>query len=316
MVSDVDSAITPVELLRSPWKSHLSDLLSIPQEFLLFASPFITLPVAQWIGEYLARNTAIQQVRILCLTNLRVQSVLAGSLELEGLAQLGRAFPNFATIHLPGLHAKVYIADRKSAIVTSGNLTHGGLKGNCEYGVAIRIPKLVGEIRQDFEGYARLGAPLSVDEITDFAKELEGLRTEFQARERQAIRTAGAAFKRKLRNAQDRVLRFRAKGKSNQAIFCDTIEYLLAKGPLRTTDLHPFIQQVHPDLCDDSVDRVIDGLNFGKKWKHHVRTAQQALKREGRISYDGERWLRNQFPRKKSSLYQRIDSTSLAKSAG
>jgi PLD-like domain len=290
MVSGVDSAISPVELLRSPWRSNLSDLLSIPQEFLLLASPFITQPVAQWIGEHLAKNTAIKQMRILCLTNLRVESVLAESLELEGLAQLGRAFPTFASIHLPGLHAKVFIADHKRAIVTSGNLTHGGLKGNCEYGVAIRIPELVREIRQDFEGYARLGAPLSVDEITDFAKELEDLRTAYQVRERQVIRKAGAAFKLKLRSAQDRVLRFRAKGKSNQAIFCDTIEYLLSKRPLQTTELHPLIQQIHPDLCDNSVDRVIEGVNFGKKWKHHVRTAQQALKREGRISYDGERW--------------------------
>lgn len=290
MVSEVDSAISPVELLRSPWRSHLSDLLSIPQEFLLLASPFITQPVAQWIGEHLAKNTAIQQMRILCLTNLRVESVLAGSLELGGLAQLGRSFPNFALIHMPGLHAKVFIADYKRAIITSGNLTHGGLKGNCEYGVAIRIPELVQDIRQDFEGYARLGAPLSVDEIADFAKELEDLRAAYRVRERQIIREAGAAFKRKLRSAQDRVLRFRAKGKSNQAIFCDTIEYLLSKGPLKTTELHPLIQQIHPDLCDDRVDRVIEGVNFGKKWKHHVRTAQQALKREGRISYDGERW--------------------------
>src|SRR5271157_5775979 len=161
MVSEVDSAISPVELLRSPWRSHLSDLLSIPQEFLLLACPFITQPVAQWIGEHLAKNTAVQQMRILCLTNLRVESVLSGSLELEGLTKLGRAFPNFAPIHLPGLHAKVFIADYKRAIITSGNLTHGGLKGNCEYGVAIRIPELVRQIREDFEGYARLGATLS-----------------------------------------------------------------------------------------------------------------------------------------------------------
>jgi hypothetical protein len=35
---------------------------------------------------------------------------------------------------------------------------------------------------------------------------------------------------------------------------------------------------------------MIDGVNFGKKWKHQVRTAQQHLKRQGEISFDGERW--------------------------
>jgi hypothetical protein len=47
---------------------------------------------------------------------------------------------------------------------------------------------------------------------------------------------------------------------------------------------------MHPDLCDDKLDRVIGGVNFGKKWKHLVRSAQQALKREGCIALDGSKW--------------------------
>jgi len=35
---------------------------------------------------------------------------------------------------------------------------------------------------------------------------------------------------------------------------------------------------------------VIDGVHFGKRWKHYVRTAQAFLKRKGQIYYDGERW--------------------------
>ncbi len=278
-----------VELLRSPWEASLSNLVSIPEQFLLFASPFITRPVARKIGDHLAKSSAIRSLQIVCLTNLRVESVLSGSLELEGIAELGRAFKNFYTIHLPALHAKVFIADYKLAIITSGNLTHGGLNANYEYGVALRRPQLVREVRLDFEGYARLGAPLTVEEITNFASELAELRTEFQANERRAVRAASAAFRGRLRKAQDRVLRFRAT-KSNHAIFSETIEFLLSKGPMATADLHPLIQLMHPDMCDDSVDRVIEGVNFEKKWKHLVRSAQQALKREGRIAYDGSKW--------------------------
>jgi hypothetical protein len=190
---------------------------------------------------------------------------------------------------MPALHAKVFIADYKLAIITSGNLTHGGLKGNYEYGVALRRPELVREVRLDFEGYARLGAPLTVEEITDFASELAELRTEFQANKRRVVRAASAVFRGKLHKAEERILRFRAT-KSNHAIFSETIEYLLSKGPMKTADLHPLIQQMHPDLCDDSVDRVIEDVNFGKKWKHLVRSAQQALKREGRIAFDGSKW--------------------------
>ena len=59
---------------------------------------------------------------------------------------------------------------------------------------------------------------------------------------------------------------------------------------MRTEELHPLVQLLHPDLCDDSVDRVIDGEHFGKKWKHYVRNAQQYLKRHGEIRFDGSRW--------------------------
>mgnify|MGYP001617338381 CR=1 FL=1 len=67
--------------------------------------------------------------------------------------------------------------------------------------------------------------------------------------------------------------------------------YLLQKhGPLTTTQLHPLIQNLHPDLCDDGIDRVIDGVHFGKRWKHMVRNAQQYLKRSGQIRFDGRCW--------------------------
>lgn len=286
----VENSAESIALLRNPWDAQLVHLLSIPQEFLLVASPFITRSVANWVGEQLSRNVSAAKLQILCLTNLRIESILSGSLELEGLSDLGRAFQGFVPIHLPALHAKVFVADRKFAIVTSGNLTRGGLRVNHEYGVAIKAPRLVREVRNDFEGYAKLGARLRIDEIASLAEEFSELRNEYQASERRILKTAGTAFRSRLRAAEDKVLHIRARGNSNHAIFCDTIEYLLSKRPLSTAELHPLIQQIHPDLCDDSVDRVIDGVSFGKKWKHLVRNAQQALKRIDRVSFDGTKW--------------------------
>ena len=59
---------------------------------------------------------------------------------------------------------------------------------------------------------------------------------------------------------------------------------------MSTDELNPLIQKIHPDLCDDSVDRVIDGRHFGKKWKHAVRTAQQYLKRTEQIELHEGLW--------------------------
>jgi hypothetical protein len=61
---------------------------------------------------------------------------------------------------------------------------------------------------------------------------------------------------------------------------------------LMTVTLHDLIEQIHPDLCDNSVDRIIDGKRFGKKWKHAVRTAQQQLKRKGLVTIENGAWSR------------------------
>ena len=57
----------------------------------------------------------------------------------------------------------------------------------------------------------------------------------------------------------------RLRGESTNATFAKTILYLLRRrGPMATEELHPHIQRIHPDLCDDSVDRVVAGENYGK----------------------------------------------------
>lgn len=47
---------------------------------------------------------------------------------------------------VPQLHAKIYMADQKEAIVASANLTHGGMVSNCEAGIWSNDPVLVREI--------------------------------------------------------------------------------------------------------------------------------------------------------------------------
>jgi hypothetical protein len=73
-------------------------------------------------------------------------------------------------------------------------------------------------------------------------------------------------------------------------LYAEAILYALAQGPLRTEQLHPKIQNLLPDLCDDEIELIINGEQFGKRWKHAVRNAQQYLKRSGQIKFDGTRW--------------------------
>ncbi|HWP84019.1 MAG TPA: phospholipase D-like domain-containing protein [Terriglobia bacterium] len=260
------------------------------QQNLLLASPFIKASQAGRIVDSLQRRDVQDKLQVLLITDIRPESALSGATDLEAIVNLGRNLSGFTLTHLPSLHAKVYVADDKMAVITSGNLTAQGVSGNIEYGVAFTESSWVQEIRTDFERYARLGAQIPLSEITSLAEELVELKGLFQTAQRSVRAQAKRAFEQKLQSAQVRVLRNRARGKTTHSILSETILFLLAKGPLTTSALHPLIQRLHPDICDDTVDRIIDGVHFGKKWKHHVRNAQQFLKRQGRIRYDGQRW--------------------------
>jgi len=225
------------------------------------------------------------------ITDLSARNVCQRATDPEALRQL-RGYARHTVIrHLPGVHAKVYVADDDVAIIGSGNLTAGGLYRNFEYGVEVRSDPISRRIKRDVLDYGALGAdmpPAQLDAYCEAADELHSLFDEQQRSTRREIRRL---FQQSLRNAQDSLIRVRLAGGPVHTVFARTIEYLLRSlGPLSTEALHPVIRAIHPDLCDDSVDRVIDGKRFGKKWKHAVRTAQQQLKKRGVVCYEGGLW--------------------------
>jgi hypothetical protein len=164
------------------------------------------------------------------------------------------------------------------------------LWGNVEYGVALTAEGIVKEVRSDFESYASLGAKISINDIEALSIQMEGPKVLYEKAEKSIRAQARHAFEERLQLTRLQLMRHRAKGKTTHAILSNTLRFLLAKRPLRTEELQPLVQLLHPDLCDDSVDRVIGGVHFGKKWKHYVRNAQQYLKRNGEIRFDGARW--------------------------
>jgi len=137
----------------------------------------------------------------------------------------------------------------------------------------------------------RVNSKISLDTLTALTVATQ----ELQAIKHRADTSINArlkkAFQERTETAHLELLKARVEGKTTHGLLCDTVIYLLQRhGPLATADLHPLIQQIHPDVCDDTIDRVIGGVHFGKKWKHYVRNAQQALKRQGMIGFDGRRW--------------------------
>lgn len=278
-------------LLSSPWATHYYSLIEMAQEELFIAAPYIVGAPLRKTSAILKEKQRGNPLRVNVLTNLAIESLLAGSLDIEALLSLVNSVANVTVTYLPGLHAKIYIADSKAAVITSANLTNNGLSRNHEYGVLLHDPILVRQVRKNLTMYGALGSHISLDTLTALTLATQELQAIKQRVDTSTNARLKKAFQERTETAHLELLKARVEGKTTHGLLCDTVIYLLQRhGPLATADLHPLIQQIHPDVCDDTVDRIISGVHFGKKWKHYVRNAQQALKRQGVIGFDGRRW--------------------------
>lgn len=218
------------------------------------------------------------------LSDLSPTHLLQASTDPAALQLLLTSVGRGSLRHLPRLHAKVYVFDSTYAIVTSANLTAGGIYRNFEYGIGIADRATVSRIRDSVEAYAELGAAVELEQLARYCTLALEVRRRVAAQMSTVAREAQVQLEQSIRETEDELLRLRVRGGRITPLFGQTILYLLRQhGPLSTRELHPLIQQIHPDLCDDSVDRVIDGVHYGKRWKHWVRSAQQRLKDENRI---------------------------------
>lgn len=277
------------QLLCSPWAGEFDALLGRASTSLILCAPFIGRGPCDRVRR---RLSALHDARfqMTMLTDLSRDNILSGATDVTAIADVVKDFPTATIRFLPSLHAKVYVADETHAIVTSANMTDSGLHRNFEYGMLIDDPRTVRAIRCDVLQYASLGSPVDRAQLDGFAATVAELRVMRRAAERSLRNRLRREFDRRLRHFDDALLRARAAGRSAHAIFADVILHLLRQGPMSTVDLHRAIARIHPDLCDDTVDRVIDGRHFGKKWKHAVRTAQAFLRRRGDIQREGMKW--------------------------
>jgi phosphatidylserine/phosphatidylglycerophosphate/cardiolipin synthase-like enzyme len=82
------------------------------------------------------------------VTDLSPKNIYQGSTDPKSFRQLSKSVRSVEIFHLPRLHAKVYISDITQAIITSANLTAGGIYNNFEYGVFIGEQETVSDIKK------------------------------------------------------------------------------------------------------------------------------------------------------------------------
>jgi hypothetical protein len=272
------------------WHESLAVLISEARTSLLIAAPFMSAGACSLLVSRLGGDFK-QAGRMKILTDLSPAHVCDGSLEPTAVCSICDAAANTFLWHVPRLHAKVYVADGRKAIVTSGNLTAAAFYRNLEYGIEVRHAQTIRLILDDFEDFETVATQVSRQQLARYVEAAARVQRTYERLKQSARVEMRRAFEAAFRSAEEDLIRLRLAGGAMHTVFAHTIAYLLAKyGPMQTTRLHGFVQRLHPELCDDSVDRVIDGKHFGKKWKHAVRTAQQQLKKAGQVVYEGGLW--------------------------
>jgi len=283
-----------IRVLQSPWAKHFDFIIRETRSFLLISSPYIGREACERMIACKPKIEEVKKLKISLITDLSRDNVLSGATDVSAICDLLDRFPKMEVVFLPSVHAKVYVSDDRVAIVTSANMTGNGLLRNYEYGIRIDDREIVKKIREDVILYGELGTRIDQVKLrflSEVCYELRGVRARAERSMKSRLRSE---FNRRLRRFDDELIRARASGRAPHTIFGDAILYLLARQPMSTKEIHPLVQRIHPDLCDDSVDRVIDGRHYGKKWKHAVRTAQQHLKKIGRIELkEGVWYLKN-----------------------
>jgi len=282
MVTDHADA-RPFRLVTGPWLEDFRSLVGSARESLLLAAPFVT----RWPLEVVEESLSGRRLNDLSiLTNFSANSLADRSVDPSALARFCERRGETSIFHLPGLHAKAYIADRTRAIVTSANLTARAVRDNVEAGVTFTGAD-AGRLAAWLDAHAALGVRVLPGQLRDLQRAAET----FEASHRRTDPGAQTAVAEALNATVEHLRRLRAHpGRSTNSIFSATVRLALASGPKTTPELHAIVQAIHPDLCDDSIDRVINGVRFGRRWKHMVRNAQQHLKQRGIIGLSEGQW--------------------------
>lgn len=132
------------EVIKNPWEERFYEYISNSTESIKICSPFVKNEIILNIYKYKRKD-----IKLNILTNFNIASFHRKASDIEAIECT--LLNNGKVRNVQNLHAKIYIFDSKSAIITSANLTHSGLYKNYEYGVLSKDKSFVDKVDEDFE---------------------------------------------------------------------------------------------------------------------------------------------------------------------
>ncbi|MDR3287463.1 MAG: phospholipase D family protein [Prevotellaceae bacterium] len=267
-----------VKLLKSPFESEFRSVFNQAKSEIVFSSPYINDAGVSIMLNSIG-NTANKSIQV--LTNLSVRNIVDNVTQPSAILKMYDSFKATTITSLAKLHAKIYIIDELFAVITSANLTYGGIKSNFEYGVLIDDKKTIKTVKQDVLDYASLGLVFDKDFLSKIFQESQKIE---KVQEKQIKHRTDTDLKLLLEQQQkiDILLVKPYENKeARHSVFAKTIQYLLEKNKqLTTEEIYQLVQDIHPEMCDDNFKY----KNGEKKWKIEVRQARFFLQRKGLVT--------------------------------
>lgn len=106
------------ECVSFPAEEGVVRIIQTAQHRLLITTPYLN----EYGVDLVLKHAHVAELWL--LTNLDIQSMVSGVLDLSALLKLWDRLP-LKMSSLGGLHAKAYTADEKAALITSANLPRG-----------------------------------------------------------------------------------------------------------------------------------------------------------------------------------------------
>lgn len=264
-----------IKLIKSPCDKEFKDIFLVAKKEIIISSPYINIG-----GVDLMLNSINEPNKksINILTNLSSQNIIDNVTQPSALLSIYESFNTTTVTNLSKLHAKIYIIDNSLALISSANLTFGGLKSNFEYGVLIDEKDKVNIIKKDVLDYASVGYVFDKKIIGKLQKLTKDLEPQQSAIKKDST---VSEIKRILKHQQEITETIASQYNNKETrhgIFAKTIDYLLHKNSeLTTTEIYKLVQDIHPELCNDDVKY----SNGEKKWKIEVRQSRFFLQKKG-----------------------------------
>lgn len=237
-----------MQTLQRSWDRKLIDIFKSAEYELTVSSPYISDFGAEFLLDNVSKIFKEKGV-LKFVTDLSPRNIYQGSTDPNSFKLLFKSINSIQVYHLPRLHAKAYVSDDRKAIITSGNLTAGGIYNNFEYGVFIEEVKIVSVIKNDLISYGSIGAIIDSGDIEKYCIISDEIKELYKQRENSFIEEIESKFKKAVSKANDELIKIRLAEGSLHSVFEKTIHYLLLKnGSLSTVAINKLIEEIHPDL--------------------------------------------------------------------